>query len=264
MTLEIRFDTIAPVYDAQRAHPPEVAAQIGAAIAALTGRGRPVLELGVGTGRIAIPATAAGAYVVGIDVSRQMLRVAAERAAAAEVALDLALADVQQLPFPGRSFAAALAVHVLHLLPDWRAALAEIGRVLAPGGMLIQGADWRDPDSCVGLLRGRLRMAVMELQPGSRPPGAGAAVAQALTRLGGVTAETRAAARWTRPVSPADVLAGMAARIDAETWVMPEDLLQACLARVRGWAEAEWPDLHAPQEVEHRFNLTVTSFPAEA
>lgn len=260
MTLDISFDKIASVYDAQRAHPPEVSAQIGSALVALVGAGAPVLEIGVGTGRIAIPAAAAGAYVVGFDVSREMLRVAAERAEAAGATLDLALADAQQLPFPDGSFAAALAVHVLHLLPDWRAALAEIARVLAPGGMIIQGADWRDPDSCVGLLRGRLRLAVVELQPGSRPPGAGAAVAQALARLGGATAEAQIAASWTRLVSPADVIAGMASRVDAETWVLPEELLQACVERVRAWAEAQWGDLTVPQAVEHRFTLTVTRF----
>lgn len=260
MTLEISFDKVAPVYDAQRAHPPEVAAQVGAALVALVSPGTPVLELGVGTGRIAIPAAAAGAAVTGIDVSREMLRVAAARAADAGVCLNLALADAQALPFGDRSFAAAMAVHVLHLLPDWRAALAELARVLGPGGLLIQGADWRDPDSCVGLLRGRLRMAVIELQPGSRPPGAGAAVAQALARLGGVTGDTRVAARWTRPTSPAEVIAGMAARIDAETWALPDELLRACVERVRAWAERQWADLAATQEVEQRFHLTVTRF----
>lgn len=260
MTLEITFDKIAAVYDAQRAHPPEVSGQVGAALVGLVGAAAPVLEIGAGTGRIAIPTAAAGGYVVGVDVSREMLRVAAERAEAAGVALDLALADAQCLPFADGTFAAALAVHVLHLLPDWRAALGEIVRTLRPGGLLIQGADWRDPDSCVGLLRGQLRIAVVELMPGSRPPGAGAAVGQALARLGGVSAEPQTVASWTRAVSPADVIAGMAARIDAETWVLPDDLLAACVASVRAWAQARWGDLETPQEVEHRFTLTVTRF----
>jgi ubiquinone/menaquinone biosynthesis C-methylase UbiE len=260
MTLDISFDKIAPVYDAQRAHPPEAAEQIGAAIVELAGRGAPLLELGVGTGRIAIPAAVAGASVVGLDVSRRMLGTAAERAEAAGVGLDLALADAQRLPFADKSFAAALAVHVLHLLPDWRAALAELTRVLAPGGLLIQGADWRDPDSCVGQLRAQFRIAALELLPGSRPPGAGAAVARALARLGGVTAEPVIAASWTRLVSPAEVIAGMAARVDAEAWVLPADLLEACVASVRAWALARWGDLDTPQAVEHRFTLTLTRF----
>jgi ubiquinone/menaquinone biosynthesis C-methylase UbiE len=260
MTIEISFDKIADVYDAQRAHPPEVAAQIGAALAALLGPGARTLELGVGTGRIAIPLALAGGSVVGVDVSRDMLRTAAARATAAGTALPLLRADAQAMPFATHSFAAALAVHVLHLLPDWRAALAEIARVVAPGGLFVQGADWRDPDSCVGMLRGRLRTAVMELLPGSRPPGAGAAVAQVLAKLGATTEPPAVAARWSRPLSPAEVLAGMAARIDAETWALPADLLAACMERVQAWAAEQWPDLSRPQDVEHRFTLTVSRF----
>lgn len=263
MALDLSFDKIAAVYDAQRAHPPAVAAQIGHALVALTGRGAPILELGVGTGRIAIPAAAAGAFVVGLDVSHEMLAVAATRAVAAGVSLDLLRGDAQALPFADGIFRAALAVHVLHLLPDWRAALAEVVRVVGPGGMLIQGSDWRDPDSCVGLLRGRLRIAAVELMPGSRPPGAGAAVAQALARHGGVTGEPLVAARWTRMVSPAEIIAGMAARIDSETWVMPADLLAEAMLKVQAWAEQQWGDLAQPQEVEHRFMLTTTRFSGE-
>lgn len=259
MALAISFDSVAAVYDAQRAHPPAVAAQVGRALVELIGPGAPTLELGVGTGRIAIPLAAAGGRVVGLDLSVEMLRVAAERAAAAGVTLALLRGDAQALPFAAGSFRAALAVHVLHLLPDWRATLAEIARVLGPGGLLVQGSDWRDPDSCVGQLRGQLRIAVVELMPGSRPPGAGAAVAQALARHGGVTAEPVVAASWTREVSPAEVLAGMAARIDSETWAMPDDLLGAAMERVQAWAEARWGDLSAPQSVEHRFILTTTA-----
>lgn len=258
MTLTIAFDQIAAVYDAQRAHPPEVSAQVGRAVAAAVGGS--ILELGVGTGRIALPSAAAGCRVVGIDISREMLAVAAGRAEAARLPLALLQADAMRLPFRDGSFDAVLAVHVLHLLPDWRQGLQELRRVLASGGAIIQGADWRDPDSCVGMLRGRLRMAVMELLPGARPPGAGAAIPQALQKLGGVTAEPVIAAQWVRAISPAFVLDGMAARNDPETWVLADDLLAAALEKVRAWAAEQWPDLDAPQEVEHRFTLTVTRF----
>jgi ubiquinone/menaquinone biosynthesis C-methylase UbiE len=260
MSLSISFDQIAAVYDAQRAHPPEVATAVGQAIAAVAGNQAPLLELGVGTGRIALPTAAAGCPVIGIDVSREMLAIAAGRANTLQVPLHVVQADAQQLPFADASFAAAVAVHVLHLFPDWRQSLVELRRVIRPGGAIIQGVDWRDPDSCVGMLRGRLRMAVMELLPGARPPGAGAAIPQALQKLGGVTAEPLVAARWERAISPAFVIDGMAARNDPETWVLADDLLSAALANVRDWAAKQWPDLDAPQAVEHRFTLTVTRF----
>jgi SAM-dependent methyltransferase len=253
---------------------------------AVCGNSAPILELGVGTGRIALPTAAAGGRVVGVDIAYEMLRVAGEKwvgyrateategswegrvadagvhpsMAESKPSLSLVQADVAQLPFANGSFAAALAVHVLHLLPDWRAGLAEIVRVLQPGGMIVQGNDWREPASCVGQLRGELRRLAMELLPGARPPGAGAAIPQALNKLGGTTSEPEIVASWVRPVSPAQVLAGMAARVDAETWAMPDDILAMAIERLTAWASTQWMDLEEVQQVEHRFVLTVTRF----
>ncbi len=258
MAIEIAFDKIADVYDAQRGHSPEVAIAIGQAIVAQTGIGAQVLEIGIGSGRIALPTAAAGAQVTGIDLSTAMLATARERAAQAGASLWLLKADAQTLPFATATFDAVLAVHVLHLLPDWRTALAEMVRVVKPGGVIIQGIDWRDPASCVGLLRSQLRQAVMDLLPGARPPGAGAAVTQYLAKLGAPTGEPITAARWERAISPAEVIAGMAARIDAETWALDDAILQQAIERVQAWASQRWPDLHEPQVVEHRFLLTVS------
>ncbi|WP_298403116.1 class I SAM-dependent methyltransferase [uncultured Chloroflexus sp.] len=258
MAIEIAFDKIADVYDAQRGHSPEVAIAIGQAIVSQTGIGAQVLEIGIGSGRIALPTAAAGAQVTGIDLSTAMLATARERAAQAGVPLRLVKADAQTLPFTTATFDAALAVHVLHLLSDWRTALAEMVRVVKPGGVIIQGIDWRDPASCVGLLRGQLRQAVMELLPGARPPGAGAAVTQHLAKLGAPAGEPITAARWERAISPAEVIAGMADRIDAETWALDDEVLQQAIKRVQTWASQRWSDLHEPQLVEHRFLLTVS------
>ncbi|NJN15746.1 MAG: class I SAM-dependent methyltransferase [Oscillochloris sp.] len=258
MTLTIEFDQIAAQYDAQRAHPPAVAHQLGRTLAAQVGAGV-LLEIGVGTGRIAIPTALSGCRVIGIDIAPAMLAVAARRSAAAEN-VALIRADAQQLPIADNRIDVVLAVHVLHLLADWRAGLNEIARVLRPGGMFLQGQDWRDPDSIAGLLRSRLRMIVLDLLPGARPPGAGAAIGQMLARLGGQPIEPLVAASWTQALSPAAILAGMAARFDAETWVLPDDLLAEALRRLREWAAAQWTDLESPCEIEQRFILSGARF----
>jgi ubiquinone/menaquinone biosynthesis C-methylase UbiE len=257
------FDSMAAVYDSQRAHPADISLQIGAAIVEVIGAhaSNPrVLELGSGTGRIALPTTMAGANLTGIDTSREMLDVAAQRAVADGLTLDLVAADAQHIPVANATFDAVLAVHVLHLLDDWRAALDEIVRVLQPAGRFIQGSDWRDPESCVGLMRSQLRMAALELLPGVRPPSAGAAIEQYLQRKGGVTQEPIVAASWTSSISPADVLRGMLARNDSETWVLPDETLAAAVVRVQAWAEQQWSDLEQSQTVEQRFVLNVTRF----
>lgn len=253
----IVFDRIAHAYDDQRAHPAEVSAQIGAAIAGVAGPGARVLELGIGTGRIAAPSQAAGCRVVGIDIADGMLRVAQAKGIG-----QLIRGNIAQLPFQAGAFDAVLAVHVLHHLTDWRSGLAEAARLLRPGGALIQGRDWQSPDSCAGRIRGKLREIVMELRPTLRPPGAGAAVAQALTKLGGEPAAEQVAASWHEPTSPAAVIATIARRDDAESWVFDDELLAAALERLYEWAGGVWPSLDAPEQIERRFILQVTRFPA--
>lgn len=247
------FNQIAAQYDRQRAHPPEVSAAIGTSIAAIVGTDARVLELGVGTGRIAFPVAAAGCQVVGVDLAIEMLR----RAQAG--GLDrLVRGDITALPLRSHTFDAVLAVHVLHLVPDWRAVLAEAVRVLRSTGLVIQGRDWRDPQSCAALVRSKLREAVIARAPGTKPPAAGAATGQALMRLGATASEEIIAASWTTWTTPAAVLDGMARRDDAETWALPDDVLESALADARSWAAVTWDDLDAPQAVEQRFVLTLT------
>jgi SAM-dependent methyltransferase len=101
-----------------------------------------VVELGVGTGRIAVPIAAAGVRVIGVDSSRRMLDVCAEHGRKAGVSdlLDLRLGDLRDPPVseriplvvcPFRSY--------LHLLDeaDRRRALAATYRLLVPGGRLV-------------------------------------------------------------------------------------------------------------------------------
>ncbi len=249
--LPIRFDAIASNYDSVRGHPPEVAEQIGRAIAAVAGTNARVLELGVGTGRIALPVAAAGCRVAGIDISAEMLRMA--RAKEHGQALWLLQGAIEHLPFADGVFDATLAVHVLHLARDWRATLAEALRVLRPGGVFIQGRDWRDPQSCVGRLRSKLRETLIELLPGSRPPGAGAAVGQALAKLGATVEPEMVAATWVAPISPAQVLEEMESRSDAETWVLDDATLRVAVQRLRAWAESVYDDVQQPEMVERRF-----------
>ncbi len=90
--------------------------------------GRRVLDLGCGKGRFAAHLRAAGADVVGVDLSAAMLGKA--------VGLDRALASAKRLPFAAGTFDAVVAVEVFEHIDAIDAALAEARRVLRPGGTL--------------------------------------------------------------------------------------------------------------------------------
>jgi len=140
------FDRAAHCYDATRGFPPGVDERVADAIAAVgaLGRGSRLLEIGVGTGRIALPLARRVRQVVGVDLSRAMMeQLLAKRGA---LRVDLVQADAARLPFADASFNAALGVHVFHLIPRWREVLAELARVLRPGAPLLHGADARVND----------------------------------------------------------------------------------------------------------------------
>jgi SAM-dependent methyltransferase len=92
------YDAIARVYDPWSV---SVVEDVPFYVAEAERSGGPVLELGVGTGRIAVPVAAAGIEVVGVDLSAGMLEVAREQAELAGVALDLRQGDLRDPPVDG-------------------------------------------------------------------------------------------------------------------------------------------------------------------
>lgn len=102
----------------------------------------PVIELGVGTGRIAVPTAVAGVAVIGVDSSSGMLEVCRRRAEAAGVAelLDLRLGDLAAPPVSERVRLVTCPFRAYLHLPDREArvgALSAARELLVPGGRLI-------------------------------------------------------------------------------------------------------------------------------
>jgi SAM-dependent methyltransferase len=133
------YDAIAELYDPWSR---SVTEDIPFYVAEARKAGGPVVELGVGTGRIAVPTAMAGVRVIGVDSSAGMLEVCRRAADAAGVTklLDLRLGDLSAPPVseqvrlvtcPFRSY--------LHLQDDEsrHAALTAARDLLAPGGRLI-------------------------------------------------------------------------------------------------------------------------------
>ena len=143
----VAFDRAAGYYDRTRGFPPGVEADVARLMvqAGDLSRSSQVLEIGVGTGRIALPtALHVGAYY-GIDLSRPMLD--RLRAKHDGEPIYLVEGDATRLPFSSGALDAVLAVHVFHLIPGWREVLAEVTRILRPGGLLLHGWNGRQAES---------------------------------------------------------------------------------------------------------------------
>ncbi|MER6949251.1 methyltransferase domain-containing protein [Nonomuraea sp. NPDC000554] len=97
--------------------------------------GRRILDAGCGSGPLFAALRDRGAVVTGIDASAGMLELARRRLGADA---DLRVADLAgPLLFPDGAFDDVIASLVLHYLEDWGPTLAELRRVLTPGGRLI-------------------------------------------------------------------------------------------------------------------------------
>jgi SAM-dependent methyltransferase len=136
MSGSIRFDRAADQYDRTRAISDEAMGRTISLLAAeLRDRGR-VLEVGVGTGLLALRLHEVGIPVSGVDLSAAMLVKLVHKAGGAPP-FPLVRGDATTMPFADRAFGAVYLRWVLHLIRDWRAALAEMARVVRPGGVLV-------------------------------------------------------------------------------------------------------------------------------
>jgi SAM-dependent methyltransferase len=93
---------------------------------------RRVLEVGGGEGELAERIVRElGAELAFVDQSERMVEIARGRG------LDAQVGDVQELPFPDEAFDCAVAAWMLYHVADLERAIAELARVLAPGGRLV-------------------------------------------------------------------------------------------------------------------------------
>lgn len=133
------FDKAAAYYDETRGLPVKVSQEI-AALFAEVGRldeHSHVLEVGVGTGRIVLPLVPKVQQLYGLDVSSQMMR--RIHAKNPDKKIILTQSDARFIPYKTHSFEATIAVHVLHLVPNWQRVMDEMLRVTKADGTLIFG-----------------------------------------------------------------------------------------------------------------------------
>lgn len=124
-------------------------------------RDKRVLEVGIGLGTDFVRFVRAGADATGVDLTEAAVEAVRERLALEGLEADLQVADAESLPFADGEFDLVYSWGVLHHTPDTERALAEVRRVLRPGGearvMLYSRRSWVALGVWLryGVLRGR-------------------------------------------------------------------------------------------------------------
>src|SRR5438876_2106463 len=113
----LSFDRVATIYDETRSLAPRAMARLLAVLVDELHRKR-VLEIGVGTGRYAVPLQKSGIRVVGVDISRPMVEFGI-----AKGLRDVVFAEGAHLPFRRQPFAVAAPNHELPVTAAWRLVL---------------------------------------------------------------------------------------------------------------------------------------------
>jgi len=268
----VSFDRVANQYDATRGYPPGVPERIAAGFIAAGGlaRGADTLELGIGTGRIALPLLAQGVNVTGVDISPRMVEHLTanydvqrrERPEAGWGELAVAMADMTALPFPANRFDAVVGVHILHLVPEWRRALDETFRVLRPGASLLLGQDRRENPE-LDAISDYWQDVVRELGYTPRRVGAkgyGEIVAELRAR--GLPIHEQVAVTWSEAETPRAALENITLRLWSLTWHVPDDLFAESARRLELWVNEHYGDtLDLPRPGAYSFTIATATKP---
>jgi SAM-dependent methyltransferase len=250
------FDPAARTFEAARAFPPGIADVVAAGARTLAPTARDWFEVGVGTGRIARPLCAQQVRLVGIDRSAGMLAQLRANWLPAAVPLPVVQADVTRLPLAAAVADAVVAVHVLQLIANWHDVVAEVRRLLRPGGAFLLGYEWRPPDSPGARLRRQWDEIVrthggLRGEPGTVQPDF-TDISAVLVAEGAALTE-RTVGAWTLTRTLARQIETIEHRTWSTSWGVSAEFFAACLADLRAWTVTTYGALDLAFEVPHRF-----------
>lgn len=246
MTESLSFDRASDFYDATRSLPRAVMERIIELLRSeLDGRGT-CLEIGVGTGRIALPLHGAGVAMTGIDLSFPMVAKLVEKSGGL-APFPLALADATRLPFSDGGFGASFACHVLHLIHEWRGAASELVRVTRSGGVILidlggwGGGTWKEIERHF-----QKEAGIDRPRPGATDP---SELDAAMGSLGAIYRELPEI-RVTRTLDLGELLHRIENGVYSFTWHVGEAGRVRAARATREWAQERFGDLDQPLEHE--------------
>ena len=279
----IAFDQAADYYDQTRGFREGVAEQVRDAILAYTGAtlSTRFLELGVGTGRIALPFTQAGYDYTGIDPSQPMMERLESKLSQAPATpgqprrYALFQGDVTALPFTANSFDVIIAAHVLHLVDGWQKALDEAKRVLRKPGFLMLSHEEQKPLTVQPetpnvnrqwyKILEDLGVKHAELQPGIRPQWDSAkrdsGLVDYLRGMGAQVEDVTLLEYTTPPLSPRQLAQRHIDRMYSSDWHLSDEVHAEAVRRFKTWLDESCPEPDKPSSVTSYFKTLAATWP---
>lgn len=291
----ISFDPVAHAYDSTRGYPPGLEQQIAEGLESIAGATEQsvFLEIGVGTGRIAIPLASRGHDYTGVDISEKMLAQLESKllqqhwieqqepwgSRADELALStrpvrrftrtdlsaslrLVTSDITALPFADASFDIVVAVHIFHLVDGWEQAAREVVRVLRRGGTFLHC--WDEHDDAILNEVTQTWMQMVENLGGSaqRIGTENPAGVSSWLHAQGLPVEPISLVRWETTGTPRAALERITSRLWSRTWIVPDDIFHASTQRLTAWALGRFgAEIDTPYTRVNRFMGHVTRIP---
>jgi ubiquinone/menaquinone biosynthesis C-methylase UbiE len=236
------FDRAAGYYDETRSLPAEGRDRVLEILRSSLPDGGLCLDIGVGTGRTALPLTAAGVRLVGIDLSLAMMAKAVAKSGGHQP-FPLVAADGTTLPFTDNSFDGAMIIHVLHSVPRWEDAIAEAVRVVRPGGVIVLDTG----DGRTDILDDIEARFKMELPEQTQPTRWTVESLDAAFRRYGCTVGLLPAVELQFERAPAELLDKLERGVASWQWSMDARTFGPAADRVRTWAEEQFGALDQPR-----------------
>ena len=243
----LSFERIADRYDATRGGE-QRGRRSAASLAPLLDPACPVLEVGIGTGVVALGLRELGFTVIGVDLSPAMAQRARRRLGPV-----VAVADAAHLPVAAAAIGQAVSVWLLHLVADRAVVLAEVARALRPGGRyLVSSARVRVPP------KDEIERLLFDMRNQLDPTGGWRddqrQVLDAADSAGFTLVDQRPAPPDEVAQSPAEVAASIEAKTWSSLWDLTDEQWQAVVvptvAALRALPDAHLQRrCHVPQRI---------------
>ncbi len=249
----IVFDRAAHFYDTTRGFPSGEEKHVAALLSRVgnfTAQSR-IIEIGVGTGRIALPLAQRVGMVYGVDLSRQMLNRLREKQQGEPVRI--VEGDITRLPLRSGTFDGAVAVHILHLVPGWRVALREVARVLKPGALFLVGHGESVGQNPIRLLDEASNAAMPADYPvdvGMRPEKDAGLISEGWTQVGEMQRH-----EYSFYERPQGYLEKLQKRTWSRTWRLTDEQLATCVDAVQKTMAEHFADPNEPIEIKSSFEV---------